>query len=48
MIDVITSRKDEYVAINKDTYCVVDSDVELYRALDDSVIKEFNIVGAGK
>jgi hypothetical protein len=48
MVDVITTRKDEYLAINKDTYYVVESDAELYKALEEPLMTDFKVIGENK
>lgn len=46
IVDLSTSRNDEYLSIIKDIYYVSDSDKHLYYAVDNYKLKQYNIVGS--
>lgn len=45
VIDLVTSKNDEYISITKDIYYVSDTDKRLYQAAEDVFMKNFKIVG---
>lgn len=45
IVDLVTSKNDEYISITKDIYYVSDTDKRLYEAAEDVFMKKYKIVG---